>query len=163
MAIRSDALFGVFVCNGELIEVVRYTDSFKDPEYKIWYAMLVRCYQEKSLLKNKSYVGCSVSESFKDYRKFKKWCNKQIGFRSRDEKGRVFHLDKDILIKGNKVYSEDTCCFVPHEINSAITSTGVKENELPVGVSKRKDRDTYSATITKHGKVQHLGVVSYSE
>lgn len=157
MAIRSDALFGVFVCNGELIEVVRYTDSFKDPEYKIWYAMLVRCYQEKSLLKNKSYVGCSVSESFKDYRKFKKWCNKQIGFRSRDEKGRVFHLDKDILIKGNKIYSEDTCCFVPHEINSAITSTGVKENELPVGVSKRKDRDTYSATITKHGKVQHLG------
>ena len=157
MAIRSDALFGVFVCNGELVEVVRYTDSFKDPEYKIWYAMLVRCYQEKSLLKNKSYVGCSVSESFKDYRKFKKWCNKQIGFRSRDEKGRVFHLDKDILIKGNKIYSEDTCCFVPHEINSAITSTGVKENELPVGVSKRKDRDTYSATITKHGKVQHLG------
>ena len=157
MAIRSDALFGVFVCNGELIEVVRYTDSFKDPEYKIWYAMLVRCYQEKSLLKNKSYVGCSVSESFKDYRKFKKWCNKQIGFRSRDEKGKVFHLDKDILIKGNKIYSEDTCCFVPHEINSAITSTGVKENELPVGVSKRKDRDTYSATITKHGKVQHLG------
>ena len=45
-------------------------------------------------------------------------CNYQIGFNSLDEEGRCFHLDKDILVKGNKLYSEDTCSFVPAEINT---------------------------------------------
>ena len=121
-------------------------------DHKLWNSMLCRCYDEKLHAYRPTYEKCSVSDNFKYLPYFEEWCHQQIGF---DQDG--WQLDKDILIKGNKIYSEDTCCFVPHEINSAITSTGVKENELPVGVSKRKDRDTYSATITKHGKVQHLG------
>ena len=72
-----------------------------------------------------------------------------------DDKGEPFHLDKDILVKGNKIYSEDTCCFVPICINNLFTLRGLKRGELLIGVSKKGDR--FCASIHKHGKQKGLG------
>ena len=47
-------------------------------------------------------------------------------------------LDKDILIKGNKIYSQDTCIFVPKAINSLFTNRKRFRGEYPIGVYKGK-------------------------
>ena len=92
-----------------------------DTMYNTWMCMLNRCYGAAHLKENSAYKDCSVSDNFKYYPYFKEWCDNQIGFNVLDDKGKTFALDKDILVKGNKVYSEYTCCFVPPEINSLIT------------------------------------------
>jgi hypothetical protein len=43
-------------------------------------------------------------------------------------------LDKDILYKGNKIYSPDTCVFVPQEINALFVKNDANRGDLPIGV-----------------------------
>lgn len=117
------------------------------PEYSLWASILARCYPKKLTKAKLSYQDCYVSENFKDYSYFKKWCNNQIGFQCVDDNGRAFHLDKDILIKGNKVYSEDTCCFVPPEINSLFVKSNARRGEYLIGVFYRNDRKKYQASM----------------
>ena len=76
-----------------------------------------RCY-EKSGRSGASYLDCTVSSKFRRLSDFSRWCENQIGFKDVDDKGRKYQLDKDILSKGNKIYSPETSCFVPQEINS---------------------------------------------
>ena len=95
-----------------------------------------------------------MSENFKRYSYFKEWCNKQIGF---DQDG--WQLDKDILFKGNKLYSEDTCCFVPPEINSLILKADRIRGEYPVSVyhDTSKIHKRFSARVSKNGKHKRFG------
>jgi ATP-dependent exoDNAse (exonuclease V) beta subunit len=90
-------------------------------EYVVWKSMLLRCYDKEVKIKQPTYTECETSENFKHLEFFNKWCNTQVGFNSVDDHSKPFVLDKDVLIKGNKLYSEDTCCFVPSEVNVALT------------------------------------------
>ena len=76
--------------------------------YKVWTAMLKRCYSNTNKGFYHTYENCKVSDKFLRFRNFDKWCKQQVGFG-----GEYFDLDKDILCKGGKIYSEDTCCFIP--------------------------------------------------
>ena len=67
-----------------------------------------------------------------------------------------YHLDKDILVKNNKVYSPDTCCLVPPEINMLFTKRQNDRGKQPIGVCYIKRSGKYSATIHKLRNV-HLG------
>lgn len=62
----------------------------------------------------KSYSGVEISETFKDPQKFCNWCVTQSGW------GMGYHLEKDLLSGDSKIYSEDTCVFLPREINLAL-------------------------------------------
>ena len=86
----------------------------------LWKNMLKRCYNDSFKKKNPTYEGCEVSDKFKSYEYFYEWCHKQIGFGD-DGNGNPFHLDKDLLIKGNKVYSENVCVFIPSKIACTIS------------------------------------------
>lgn len=86
----------------------------KTLEYQAWKDMLKRCYSEKFLSKNKSYLGCSVSDDFLNFQVFAEWYTKQKNY------GKGCHLDKDLLIKGNREYSKNACSLLPAEINTAI-------------------------------------------
>lgn len=134
------------------------------PEYQLWCGMLERCYSENYQNRKPTYKGCSVSDNFKDYRYFKNWCITQIGFNALDSCGRKFTLDKDILVKGNKIYSEDTCCFVPQEINTLLTTCKSKRGEYPIGVSYDRSKVLpFQPTVSIDGKNHRLSRCATAE
>ncbi len=71
-------------------------------------------------------------------------------------------VDKDILVKGNKMYSEETCCFIPDEINCLI---GMKKNrgKYPAGVTWNKGAKAFRSKVRVYGKDKHLGYYKTSE
>ena len=122
-------------------------------EYDLWQNMLRRCYSDTLKKKYPTYEGCKVSDNFKSYEYFYEWCNKQIGFNNEG-----WHLDKDLLIKGNKVYSESTCVFLPVEINSLLTKSTASRGKHLIGVSWNKKDNAFVARVAKNkGKQEYLG------
>ena len=122
-------------------------------EYALWYDMLKRCYSDAYKKKYPTYEGCEVSDNFKSYEYFYEWCHSQIGF---DNEG--WQLDKDLLLKGNKVYSESTCVFIPAEINSLLVKCTASRGEHLIGVCWHKRDKVFMATVSKNkGKQEHLG------
>ena len=122
-------------------------------EYTLWCDMLKRCYSDAYKKKQPTYEGCEVSDKFKSYEYFYEWCHKQIGF---DNQG--WQLDKDLLVKGNKVYSESTCVFIPAEINSLLTKSTASRGERLIGVCWPKTANAFVARVNKNkGKSEWLG------
>lgn len=80
-----------------------------------------------------SYVECS--NMFKDFQEFAEWANVQYGYMHKDENGRFWQLDKDLLFTNNKEYTPNNCIFIPQRINLIISKSFSVEGELPVGVS----------------------------
>ena len=123
-------------------------------EYYLWHNMLQRCYNGAFKKKRPTYEGCEVSDKFKSYEYFYEWCQKQIGF---DNQG--WQLDKDLLVKGNKVYSEDSCVFLPQEINSLLVKSNASRGEHLIGVCWDKAKKAFKAQVRKNrGKSEHLGL-----
>ena len=123
-------------------------------EYMLWCNMLQRCYSNTSKKKNPTYEGCEVSDKFKIYEYFYEWCNKQIGFGVDG-----FELDKDLLVKGNKVYSEDSCVFIPKDINLLLVKNTASRGEYPIGVHWSNTSKAFIARVSKSkGKREYLGV-----
>ena len=126
-------------------------------EYVLWCNMLQRCYSDAYKKKRPTYEGCEVSDKFKSYEYFYEWCNKQVGF-GNEGNGSLFHLDKDLLIKGNKVYSESTCVFIPKEINSLLVKCTASRGKHLIGVYWSKTHKAFAAMVNKNkGKPEHLG------
>ncbi len=109
----------------------------KIPVYSLWINMLLRSTKEH-WVKYPSYTNTTCSENFKSYTFFYEWCQTQIGFNLQECAGDVWQLDKDILIDGNKHYSEDTCVFVPRRVNLLLIKRNSKRGSLPIGVSFNK-------------------------
>lgn len=122
--------------------------------YNTWMHMLERSYCPKYKSKKPTYLECTSSENFKSFLFFKEWSEQQYGFNLKN-----WELDKDILIPGNKLYSENTCCFVPREINSLFLNDSTRNTPYPLGVSFAKDRGKYEAYLQKQGqkRPQRLG------
>ena len=148
------SVFGVGVVGVNSIS----THQKPHQEYVFWTSMLQRCYDLSYKLKRPTYIGCTSSNNFKYYPYFKDWCNKQVGF---GNKG--WCLDKDILVKGNKLYSEDTCCFVPREINSLFALSGNTRGLNPIGVQFNLEEGNYSARVSRDGKHCHIGTYETKE
>ena len=132
-------------------------NGVKTKEYELWHSMLTRCYSDVYKKKRPTYGGCEVSDNFKSYEYFYEWCNKQIGF-GVNGNGNPFHLDKDLLIKGNKVYSEDSCVFIPQGINKVLTKRESMRGEHLIGVHWHNASKAFKAQVSKSkGKQEHLG------
>ena len=100
------------------------------PYYSRWTSILKRCYSESYHKRKPTYIGCEISEEWVYFTNFKRWMETQ------DWEGK--QLDKDLLVRGNKLYSAETCIFVSAKVNSflAIYSESTKKSGLAIGVSK---------------------------
>lgn len=119
--------------------------------YKTWLQMIRRCYDSKSIEKRPTYKECQVCKKWHNYQNFAEWYYDNYY----EIEGEQICLDKDILCKGNKVYSPETCVFVPKRINSLFIKSDSKRGDLPIGVHRYKN--TYIAQMNIEGKMTHLG------
>ena len=87
-------------------------DNVDTREYKLWRNMLSRCYDSNFHKKRPTYIGCTVHSEWWNFQTFCKDILILEKYGKWAENKKRYLLDKDILIKGNKVYSKYTCMFV---------------------------------------------------
>lgn len=114
------------------------------PFYSRWTSMISRCYSPKRQDTQTTYKDCSVCEEWLVFSKFKAWME------TKDWKNK--ELDKDLLVKGNKVYSPETCVFVSQRTNTFMNEGTGKLNDLPIGV--KKFYGEYTANISDGNRGQ---------
>lgn len=103
------------------IGVGRHKVSVKGKDtkiYKDWASMLSRGYSQLYKDKYPTYEECTVCEDWHNFQVFAEWAVQQEFF------GSGYQIDKDILVRGNKLYSPNTCCYVPQHINKMVLAKG---------------------------------------
>lgn len=121
--------------------------------YISWFCMLKRSYDKKYKIEHNTYKDVTCCDEWNKYSNFEKWYDENY-WECGEEK---MSLDKDILIKGNKIYSPDTCIIVPQRINALFTKNDYNRNMF-IGVYKdKKCKSRYVSKISKNGKFEWIG------
>jgi hypothetical protein len=121
-------------------------------------AILRRLFKDNSIQKNSSYTDSTISDDWLDFNSFHSWAVNQVGHQYKD-----WHIDKDILVKGNKHYSSETCCFVPLRVNILFTTRASKRGAFPIGVHQDSQSSKYIAACRDGSKRVMLGRYSSPE
>ena len=90
--------------------------------YKRWVGMINRCYGSRESGNLNSYDECEVCDEWLRFSAFKSW------MRSQNWNG--LELDKDLKSYGNKIYSPETCMFVPPKINKMLIRLSLGDMNL---------------------------------
>jgi len=106
--------------------------------YTTWHSMFARCYNKKYHINRPTYTNCEVCNEWHNYQNFGKWYEENY-YEVQNEQ---MCLDKDILVNGNKLYSPNTCVFVPKRINSFFNINTLSKSESK-GVGYLKKRNKY--------------------
>jgi len=148
---RRKLLFGIAVNDADYV-VCHQQDGEPStcPFYKVWMSMLVRCYSVERLRRRPSYSDCAVCDEWLRFSKFREWMAKQ------DWKEK--HLDKDILIQDNKIYSPASCCFVDSQVNTLLNTHAAARGQHMIGVCWDKSRSKFKASFSVFGKNKHIGL-----
>ena len=96
------------------------------PSYRRWVNMLNRCYSERYQRDRPNYFDCSVCEDWLRFSCFHEWYELA-------PKNKGDHLDKDILVPGNRIYAPHLCAFVPPGLNTFLNDTGSKRGNRLIG------------------------------
>lgn len=138
---------------GELIYGIGHVDyslpitknGKKVKEYEAWRSMLKRCLDDGYLEREPTYNGCSISEEWTYYKNFYNWITSQENYKQWKKGGKGWAIDKDIIHKGNKIYSSENCFLVPQNINNLFTTRKLHRGEYPIGVSYSKKNNKFLA------------------
>lgn len=101
---------------------------------------------------NPTYIGCE--NKFGDFHSFSCWAQGQYGYLLRNDNGKFWSLDKDIIQPFNKAYSEKTCCFVPAKLNTLLLYNTGMRTDLPLGICKHRQQKSFIAMCVG----EYLGV-----
>ncbi len=133
--------------------------------YNTWHSMLRRYYDSKYQKKYPTYIGCTVCEEWLYYKNFKDWFYQNYY----EIDNQQMALDKDILVKGNKIYSPENCTFVPERVNTLFIKKDANRGSLPIGVCYKKQNKKYQAYCSifdmksNKRKTRNLGYYSTPE
>ena len=125
-------------------------------EYNKWKGMLQRCFDNRFKEKKPTYKDVTCCKRWLCFSYFLEDLEilKQEYNWSEGEK---LNLDKDILNKGNKMYSLENCILVPQWINLLFTKSDAIRGEYPIGVCYNKQCKKYQAKCDINGKQISLG------
>lgn len=77
--------------------------------------------------------------------------------------GKRWAIDKDILVKGNKVYSPDVCCLVPQNVNCLFLKREAERGDYPIGVGYKNESFLASCHNPFTNRKEELGYYSTPE
>ena len=147
--------------------VGKYSYTTHKDSFRKWCEMIKRCYNPYELNKHPTYIDCYVEDKMLCYQNFAKWYEEN----SYNIPNEILELDKDILYKGNKIYSENTMILVPHRINSLFVKCDSNRGIYPIGVnyySKYNCLVVRCQTLKKripflkvHHKLNYLNVITH--
>lgn len=123
--------------------------------YKIWFAMIQRCYSIKQQKIQPTYKDVKVDNDWMNLQQFGIWYdNNYID---------GYQLDKDLLSTASKLYSPNTCLFIPHELNLFLTNIKSSNTSGYTGACFDKSSGKWASSINISGKKKHLGLFSSKE
>lgn len=132
-------------------------DGKTTKEYVAWNNMLKRCFDKNLKSKHYTYQDVCCCEEWLFYENFYEWVHSQDNF-EKWSIGEKWSLDKDILLKGNKIYAPNTCCLIPQNVNKLFTKRNAHRGDLPIGVTRRKDKYIAQCDNPITNKKEHLGM-----
>lgn len=114
--------------------------------YKTWLRMLERCYSEKYINKHPTYKNCKVCKEWLYFSNFKVWFDEN--YNNNLHIKYKLCLDKDLLsTKDNKIYSPQTCIFLPQKVNKFLAHEYLNNTSGYSGVVWVKNDKKYVARI----------------
>ena len=122
-------------------------------EYEEWTSMLKRGFNKEYKNKYHTYEDVTVDEYFYNFQNYCEWREDNYY----KIKGEQMELDKDILVKGNKIYSPDTCIFVPQRINYLFIKSNAIRGDYPIGINYHKASGKYVAKCSILNETKYLG------
>lgn len=128
-----------------------YDGNKESVAYIAWTGALRRCYDSSYHEAYPTYIGCHMCDEWKNFQVFAKWYTEHEFY------GAGYHLDKDLLLEGNKIYSPDACTLIPSRINSLLGDCGSRRGEFLQGVSYDSCYDKFLASISINGRKKNLG------
>lgn len=149
---KSKLVYGVGINDADCpTQPVINGKKVKCPFYQTWSNMLRRCYHQKEQERYPTYKGCSVCNEWLVFSNFKSWMDSQYWY--------MMQLDKDLLVKGNKIYSPETCVFVSGQLNSFTTESSSTRGCYPIGVNFHRSTGELQAKCRNPftGKQEFLG------
>lgn len=138
--------------------VVQPTISGKQvrhPAYITWNNILRRCYNAQDHVAHPTYIGASCCDDWLLFTNFATWFS--VNFIP------DYQLDKDLLVRENKIYSPETCVYVPGYINKFITTRHNYRGELPIGVTAHITGKFQAQINNGTGRHKHLGLFNTKE
>lgn len=74
--------------------------------FNTWSNMIIRVYSPEHHIEFPAYKNSTVQAIWHNFQNFAEWYSLKQPIKD-------WELDKDILVKGNKEYGPELCCFVP--------------------------------------------------
>lgn len=116
-------------------------------QYQMWHSMIRRGCSSKKKMQCQTYKDVTVCAEWLSFGNFLEWVNKEVGYKGKPD---GMSLDKDIILRGNRIYSPETCSFVPQSINMVVISG-------ESGFTLHKPSGKYTASYSCNGKHTYIG------
>lgn len=123
-------------------------------EYKTWQGMIARAYGRKAKDRRPRYEYVTCCEEWLLYENFYEWLHEQENF-DKWYNNDKWAIDKDIMVKGNKIYSPATCCLVSNNVNNLFVKSDGSRGEYPIGVHFYKKLNKFCAQISRRDKTKN--------
>lgn len=131
-------------------------------EYYTWAHMIERCFDKKLKTKQPAYENITCCKEWLNYENFYEWLHSQPNF-NKWYNGKRWALDKDILNKGNKVYSPENCCLIPQSVNCLFLKREALRGKYPIGVTYKNKGFVACCNNSIIGRREELGSYSTPE